>query len=90
MPPNLLAFFVVLYQKFCVFIIFICCIDEVPNFRKRILTNQKSELGIRNQLSVELHVKYNNLIDLILYNSDKPDEKKSRNILMSILSFIFL
>ena len=48
MSPNLLAFFDVLYQKFCVFIIFICCIDEVPNFRKRILTNQKSELGIRD------------------------------------------
>ena len=40
-------FFCFLLKKFA-FIIFISLFDEVPNFRKRILTNQKPELVKRN------------------------------------------
>ena len=46
--PLFEAFFVVFYQKICVFIIFISFIDEASSFRNRVLTNQKSELVARN------------------------------------------
>ena len=41
-------FCAVFHQKISVFIIFISFSDEVSNFRNRTLTNQKSELVIRN------------------------------------------
>ena len=40
-------FFFFFYQKICVFIIFIF-LDEVSNFRNRILTNQKRGLVVSN------------------------------------------
>ena len=40
--------FVVFHHKICVFLIFIAFFGKLPNFRKRILTNQKQELVIRN------------------------------------------
>ena len=42
------VFFVFFSSKNYVFIIFIYFLDEVSNFRKRTLTNQKPELVIRN------------------------------------------
>ena len=44
---TFLAFFFFFYQKICVFIIFIF-LDEVSNFRNRILTNQKRGLVVSN------------------------------------------
>ena len=51
-----LAFFVVFIQKIC-FYHFHLVFDEVSKFRKRILNNQKPELGIRNcQGNSRLHM----------------------------------
>ena len=44
---TFLGFFVVFINKF-VFLSFSFFFDEVSNFHKRILTNQKTELAIRN------------------------------------------
>ena len=43
---NFVCFF--FHHKICVFIIFISFFNEVSNFRKRMLTNQKHELVVSN------------------------------------------
>ena len=43
-----LSFFVVFHEKKLAFIIPIFAVDEASNFRDKILTNQKSELVVRN------------------------------------------
>ena len=50
MPYTFLEFFVVFHHKICVFIIFTSYFDEVSNFHKGILTNQKHELVVSNCL----------------------------------------
>ena len=53
---TFVTFFVVFYQKVCIFIIFVSFSDEVSNFRKKILSSLKPELMIMNCLwKVELY-----------------------------------